>query len=84
MQAVHSRRQVSKCEALPAGIQWIFGVNTPFVEGNQEQYRFFVPHDLPGLLGLFKSPQTYVDALSNMFEFAKLDKCAAAPDACNH
>lgn len=46
-----------------------------FVEGNQEEYRWFVPHDLSGLLSLFKSSEYYVEQLSNFFEFAKRDKC---------
>lgn len=30
-----------------------------FTEGNAEQWRWFVPHDLEGLIDLFGSPENY-------------------------
>jgi putative alpha-1,2-mannosidase len=52
---------------------WIF-TSTAFIEGDQEEYRWFVPHDLPGLMGLFKSPANYVQKLNTYFELSALDK----------
>lgn len=39
-----------------------------FVEGNAAQYTFFVPHDLPGLIGALGGPQRAVERLDRLFE----------------
>lgn len=36
--------------------------------GNPEQWRWFVPHDVPGLVSLFKSNSSFISHLSEFFE----------------
>ena len=38
-----------------------------YTEGDAEQWRYFVPHDIEGLLSLFSSPQTFEKLLLNFF-----------------
>ncbi|MBI5526897.1 MAG: glycoside hydrolase family 92 protein [Deltaproteobacteria bacterium] len=47
-----------------------------YVEGNAWQYRFFVPHDVPGLAALFGGPAALVAELDRLFALSK----AAYPD----
>lgn len=39
-----------------------------FYTGNPEQWRWFVPHDVPGLVSLFKSKSSFISHLSEFFE----------------
>ncbi len=39
-----------------------------YVEGSAWQWRWFVPHDPDGLVALFKSPEYFVEQLSEFFE----------------
>lgn len=39
--------------------------------GNAEQWRWFVPHDIPGLIDLFGSNESFVNQLDIFFEKAK-------------
>ena len=36
--------------------------------GNAEQWRWFVPHDIPGLVRLFKSKSSFINHLTEFFE----------------
>jgi len=47
-----------------------------FCEGNQNQWRWFVPHDQPGLIALM-GKDTFVGAYS-------IPHCTQSPDACAH
>ena len=40
-----------------------------FVEGDAEHWRYFVPHDIEGLLSLFSSPQTFEKLLLKVVDF---------------
>jgi predicted alpha-1,2-mannosidase len=42
-----------------------------WVEGNGWQYLWYVPHDIPGLLGLMGGRETFVQRLEEMFEKAQ-------------
>ena len=42
-----------------------------YTEGNAEQWRWFVPHDIPGLIKLFGSNQTFTENLNKFFNLAK-------------
>ncbi len=38
-----------------------------FIEGNSWQYSFFVPHDMPGLISLYGSPEAFCKKLDELF-----------------
>jgi hypothetical protein len=40
------------------------------VEGNAWQYRFFVPHDIPGLIDVFGGTETFTKELNYFFQGA--------------
>ena len=42
-----------------------------WVEGNGHQYRWFVPHDVPGLIELFGGQETFIAELDHLFEQAE-------------
>jgi predicted alpha-1,2-mannosidase len=50
-----------------------------FVEGNAWQYRFYVPHDIPGLIRLLGGEQSFVIALNRCFNSDNYDM-ANEPD----
>ncbi len=37
------------------------GESEGFTEGDAEQWRWYVPHDLEGLVSLFGTPEVYVE-----------------------
>ena len=49
------------------GTQYII-YRSDFHTGNPEQWRWFVPHDVPGLVSLFKSNSSFISHLSEFFE----------------
>ena len=50
-----------------------------FVEGNAWQYRFYVPHDMPGLIQLLGGEKAFIDALNECFDTDNYDM-ANEPD----
>lgn len=53
-------RLLCRCPEDPAWNGWIFSEMSGFTEGDGEQWRWFVPHDLPGLVELFGGADVYV------------------------
>lgn len=49
----------------------------PYMEGNAWQYRFFVPHDMEGLIGLMGGKKAFEERLDSLFEW-KSDPAAVA------
>lgn len=39
--------------------------------GNAAEWRWFVPHDIPGLVSLFPTEQSFVQELEEFFDKAK-------------
>lgn len=60
------------CPTDPAFHSWLLnGVNghrDAYCEGDAEEWRWYVPHDVPGLVGLYPSPASYAAALDAYFE----------------
>ncbi|MEO9803257.1 MAG: GH92 family glycosyl hydrolase [Reichenbachiella sp.] len=50
-----------------------------YVEGNAWQYRFYVPHDIPGIIELLGGKQNFIDALQTCFDDNNFDM-ANEPD----
>lgn len=50
-----------------------------YVEGNAWQYRFYVPHDIPGIIKLLGGKQNFINALQQCFDDGNFDM-ANEPD----
>ncbi len=50
----------------------------PYMEGNAWQYRFFVPHDMEGLIGLMGGKKAFEARLDSLFEMAPDPKAVAS------
>jgi len=56
-----------------------FEANVGFVEGNAWQYRFYVPHDIAGLIQLLGGDETFIKELQKCFDDEHYD-AANEPD----
>jgi len=53
---------------------------TDYTEANAWQYTWFVPHDVPGLIGLFGSEQKFVNKLDALFTVSSKMEGDVSPD----
>ncbi|EGD79581.1 hypothetical protein PTSG_10430 [Salpingoeca rosetta] len=67
-----------KCNPVPSFHEWIVQ-DSGFCEGNQAEWRWFVPHDLDGLISLF-GKQRYVEELSTFFDKTWSDPSTTLPN----
>eukprot|EP00050_Salpingoeca_kvevrii_P015104 m.43610 g.43610 ORF g.43610 m.43610 type:complete len:336 (-) comp6165_c0_seq1:97-1104(-) len=68
------------CQENPEYHSWIAGKKYGFCEGNQAEYRWFVPHDVDGLVSLFSSPSEYISNLEEFFEKTTRDRSTFMPN----
>lgn len=54
--------------------------NDDYCEGNGYQYTWLVPHDVEGLISLFKSEQSFVNKLDSLFQIKESLGEEASPD----
>jgi predicted alpha-1,2-mannosidase len=59
-----------KCPIDPYLNTWIIK-SQGYTEGNAGQWRWFVPHDIPGLIKLFKSEEYFVEELDKFFSLSE-------------
>jgi predicted alpha-1,2-mannosidase len=55
----------------------VLGTSTAYTEGNANQYRWFVPHDVPALVTAFGSPEVFVHELAAFLEKGLAEHAAA-------
>eukprot|EP00049_Salpingoeca_infusionum_P012982 m.241311 g.241311 ORF g.241311 m.241311 type:complete len:752 (+) comp15323_c0_seq1:878-3133(+) len=67
-----------RCNLDPTFHGWMFD-DDGFCEGNQAEWRWFVPHDLDGLVELMGKP-TYIKELTNFFENTRKDNWTTLPN----
>lgn len=58
------------CPLDPYFNEWLFK-QSGYTEGNAAQWRWFVPHDIKGLISLFDSEDSFVALLQEFFEKSK-------------
>ena len=51
-----------------------FAYGDPYIEANAWQYSWFVPHDVPGLISMFDSPQAFSNKLDALFQADSRDE----------
>jgi predicted alpha-1,2-mannosidase len=59
---------------------WIDFINSEYVEGDAWHYRFFAPHDIPGLVSLFNSTEYFFNQLDELFSRSKWDPLNIFPN----
>lgn len=57
-----------RCPIDPAVHWWLVDDGNAYCEGDPEEWKYFVPHDLDGLIALFPSADVYADDLDVFFE----------------
>eukprot|EP00041_Stephanoeca_diplocostata_P029729 m.885435 g.885435 ORF g.885435 m.885435 type:complete len:835 (+) comp23619_c0_seq5:360-2864(+) len=67
------------CDENPIWHGWMFQ-NDGFTEGDAAEWRWFVPHDLPGLVQLFPTKEDYVRELDNFFNKTYSDLSTTLPN----
>eukprot|EP00730_Choanoeca_flexa_P006596 TRINITY_DN12183_c0_g1_i8.p1 TRINITY_DN12183_c0_g1~~TRINITY_DN12183_c0_g1_i8.p1 ORF type:complete len:472 (+),score=75.46 TRINITY_DN12183_c0_g1_i8:901-2316(+) len=68
------------CALDPTLHTWVVGDENGFCEGNEAEWRWFVPHDLEGLMQLFPSTDAYVKALQSFFQDTEKDTDTDLPN----
>lgn len=66
----HDRQGQFHCPLDPSLNTWVFKQDG-YTEGNAEQWRWFVPHDVSGLIRLFGSNQTFAENLNKFLSLSK-------------
>eukprot|EP00048_Salpingoeca_helianthica_P017060 m.235483 g.235483 ORF g.235483 m.235483 type:complete len:787 (+) comp20087_c0_seq1:24-2384(+) len=68
-----------ECNRDPSLHLWILE-DSGFCEADQAEMRWFVPHDLSGLVGLFHNKDSYVNKLDEFFKLTALDPSTFLPN----
>lgn len=61
-------------------ISYLYTFDERYVEGDGEHWRWFVPHDPVGLIGLFGSNQSFVTQLDQFLDFSRADPYNILPN----
>lgn len=61
-------------------LSYLYTFDERYVEGDGEQWRWFVPHDTPGLISLFGSNNSFVQSLDEFIDYSRNDPYNILPN----